>query len=195
MADGGRPPEAGSGSGAPSFDDDTTTGWAPPRPDEPVEASPPAGGDAPPPRGSDAPPPPWPFQSVLDQGPGGGAPGSVPPGPPPTWGGPGGSVPPPPAGGAPGGPGFAAPDLSRSSLAPDGDTWRDRTQRQPGPGAGPIVLGLLLILGGGFLLARELVPDLRVDIAWPYAVVTLGLVLILIAILRPPRPRDDRGWR
>jgi len=86
--------------------------------------------------------------------------------------------------------------LSRSALPPAGDEWRDRAARGDGPGAAPIVFGLLLILGGGFLLTRELVPELQVALAWPYVVIGLGLVLILLAFLRPPRsPRDDRGWR
>jgi threonine/homoserine efflux transporter RhtA len=58
------------------------------------------------------------------------------------------------------------------------------------------VLGLLLILGGGFLLARELFPELRVGVVWPYVVIGIGLALILLAFLRPPRrPGNDRGWR
>lgn len=85
--------------------------------------------------------------------------------------------------------------MSRGALTPAGHEWRDRAAPPPGPGIGPIVVGLLLILGGGFLLARELVPDLRITVVWPYVVVGLCPLLILAAFLRRPRPRDDRGWR
>jgi hypothetical protein len=81
------------------------------------------------------------------------------------------------------------PDLSREGLAPAGDAWRQRSQHHDGPGAGPIVIGVLLIVGGAFLLAREVMPGLRIDAVWPYAVVLLGLVFMVVAVLRPPQRR------
>jgi hypothetical protein len=49
------------------------------------------------------------------------------------------------------------------------------------------VFGLLLILGGSFLLARELVPDFRVAQVWPIVVMVVGVALILLAFVRGPR--------
>lgn len=72
-------------------------------------------------------------------------------------------------------------------LPPPSDAWRDRSRGREGPGSGPIVFGLLLILGGGFLLARELLPELRVNLIWPMVVICLGVLLVLLAFLRPPR--------
>lgn len=91
------------------------------------------------------------------------------------------------------GPSSSAADRAASAPGwqptPPGDGWRERGRRSEGPGSGPIVFGLLLILGGSFLLARELVPDLRVNLVWPVTVMALGAVLIVLAFLRPPRDR------
>jgi hypothetical protein len=80
-------------------------------------------------------------------------------------------------------------DLSREGLAPAGDAWQQRSQHHDGPGAGPVVIGVLLIVGGAFLLAREVMPGLRIDAVWPYAVVLLGLVFMVVAVLRPQQRR------
>ena len=50
--------------------------------------------------------------------------------------------------------------------------------------SGPLLIGLVLILVGGYLFARQYVPQLNVDVAWPYAAVALGIVLV-VASLRP----------
>jgi hypothetical protein len=125
-------------------------------------------------------------------------PGSATPGPgsPPLGGGPyPGSPPRPPAFGATPGSGLSRDAAmprgpGMDPLPPPSDEWRQRSRYRDGPGSGPIVFGLLLILGGGFLLARELYPDLRVNLIWPMVVIALGVVLVLLAFLRPPR--DDR---
>lgn len=52
-----------------------------------------------------------------------------------------------------------------------------------GPGlSGPSTLGLILVLVGAFLLARNLLPDLHLQRFWPLAIVVLGLYLVLSAV-------------
>jgi len=54
---------------------------------------------------------------------------------------------------------------------------------------GPIVAGLILIIVGGALLARELVPGLDLSQVWPWASVILGIGLVILSIRRaPPTP-------
>jgi hypothetical protein len=93
----------------------------------------------------------------------------------------------PPAGAVP--PTSASPAPGVAGAPPTTDQWRDRARDRGDRGAGPIVIGLLLILGGSFLLARELVPDLRVAQVWPIVVVVVGVVLIMLAFVRGPRQR------
>ena len=51
---------------------------------------------------------------------------------------------------------------------------------------GPIVAGLILIIIGGALLAREMVPGLDLSRIWPVASVILGIGLIILSIRRAP---------
>lgn len=54
---------------------------------------------------------------------------------------------------------------------------------------GPLVAGLILIIIGGALLARELIPGLDLSRIWPVASVILGLGLVVLSIRRaPPTP-------
>lgn len=58
---------------------------------------------------------------------------------------------------------------------------------------GPIVGGLILIIIGGALLARELVPGLDLSRIWPVASVILGIGLVILSIRRvPPAPPNAR---
>jgi phage shock protein C len=58
-------------------------------------------------------------------------------------------------------------------------------------GSGFAVLGVLLVLVGGLLLVRNLLPDLDLRLVGPAFLVVIGLVLVLGALGRrpsPPRP-------
>ncbi|MDQ6794157.1 MAG: PspC domain-containing protein [Chloroflexota bacterium] len=56
--------------------------------------------------------------------------------------------------------------------------WRERGRN------GPLVVGLILVLAGAWLLVRRYVPELDTSLLWPYALVILGAILIVVA-LRP----------
>jgi phage shock protein C len=58
------------------------------------------------------------------------------------------------------------------------DRWRDRGRN------GPLVVGLILVLAGAWLLLRRYVPLLDTSLLWPYALVVLGGILVVVA-LRP----------
>lgn len=56
--------------------------------------------------------------------------------------------------------------------------WRERGRN------GPLVVGLILVLAGAWLLVRRYVPQLDTSLLWPYALVILGAILVVVA-LRP----------
>jgi len=99
-----------------------------------------------------------------------GAPGSsgVPGAPGPAWpaGAPGAPYQPPPGG-------------------PTG-TWRSRAanDHRANEGAGPIVLGAILILVGGYFLLRQFIPALNPALFWPVLVIIGGVLLIALAVGR-----------
>jgi len=51
-----------------------------------------------------------------------------------------------------------------------------------GPGTGAVLLGVLLILGGVYLLARDYLPALRLNLAWPVVLVAIGVLLVFRSI-------------
>jgi phage shock protein C len=79
------------------------------------------------------------------------------------------------------------------------DQWRaqQRAERaahrtRHGPGSGGVILGTILILVGVWYLLREYVPAFEPDRFWPFALVGLGVVLLVIALgRRSGAPRDD----
>jgi uncharacterized membrane protein HdeD (DUF308 family) len=50
---------------------------------------------------------------------------------------------------------------------------------------GPLILGLILIVLGVFFLARQLIPNLDVNLLWPIVAIVAGAVLIVAAFVRP----------
>ncbi len=61
-----------------------------------------------------------------------------------------------------------------------------REHRERGGG---LVLGLILILIGGYFLVRQYIPQIDLDVTWPVVVVIVGVLLVLLAFL-PGRSRS-----
>jgi phage shock protein C len=98
-----------------------------------------------------------------------------------------------PAGPAPTGPvpdgSWVAPDGSTVPLAA-GTTSPPRHLRDPGDRArGGLIAGIVLILIGGFFLARQVFPLIDFGLWWPIAAIGLGVVLIVLAITPSRGPR------
>ena len=64
---------------------------------------------------------------------------------------------------------------------------RRAARRERGGAGGAIVLGLLLVLIGGWFLVRRFVPEIDAGLIWPVIIVALGVVLIVGSL----RPRSD----
>ena len=73
---------------------------------------------------------------------------------------------------APGGAGTGMPN-------PAGGSRRGPRER----GGGGLVAGILLILIGGFLLIRQVVPSIDLGFWWPTVAIVLGIVLVVLALL------------
>lgn len=103
--------------------------------------------------------------------------------------GPSEGVPSPNAGPVPEG-GWRAPDGSTVPLAAGG-TAPSRRRRDPADRT-PIALlaGLLLIVLGGWFLIRRFIPDVDLWFWWPLLAVAAGVVLLVVALLPPRRPRN-----
>jgi phage shock protein C len=63
---------------------------------------------------------------------------------------------------------------------------RRAARRQRGDSAVPLVIGVFLVLLGGFFLARQWVPELDWDWFWPAMLIALGVVLLVLALGRRP---------
>ena len=94
-------------------------------------------------------------------------------------------------------PGAAAPP-SASAAAPrywmpgsgvsraDARRARRAARRQRGDSAAPVVIGVFLVLLGGFFLARQWLPELDWDWFWPVMLIALGVLLLVLALTRHP---------
>jgi phage shock protein PspC (stress-responsive transcriptional regulator) len=85
--------------------------------------------------------------------------------------------------------GWRAPDGSTVPIATVATT-PGRHRRDPADRT-PIALlaGLLLIVLGGYFLIRKLIPDIDLWFWWPLLAVAAGVVLLVVALLPPRRPR------
>jgi phage shock protein C len=84
-----------------------------------------------------------------------------------------------PASAGPPGTPDSAPAGPMGSPAP----WTYRRQHRS-EASGPIVIGLILIIVGAYLLARQFVPAFNWGLIWPFIVIAGGLLLILVAFTR-----------
>src|SRR5438094_458730 len=92
------------------------------------------------------------------------------------------AAPPPGSGWQPGGTGWReARRAERDARRATHRVWRVE-RREQRPGGGAILLGVLLILGGVYLLARDYLPALRLNLAWPVVLVGIGVLLVFRSI-------------
>jgi len=70
---------------------------------------------------------------------------------------------------------------------------RRAARRQRGDGTAPAVIGVFLVLLGGFFLARQWLPELDWDGFWPVTLIALGVLLLVLAFGRRADGRIDRS--
>lgn len=63
-------------------------------------------------------------------------------------------------------------------------TTKESRRRERGPLSGGVIVGVILIVVGVWYLLREYVPALDPGRFWPFAIVALGVVLLLFAFRR-----------
>jgi phage shock protein PspC (stress-responsive transcriptional regulator) len=81
-------------------------------------------------------------------------------------------------------------EARQAATPPAGPSPRSAGRSGRSSGArGGLVAGLILILIGGFFLARELIPSIDLGFWWPTVAIGLGVVLIVVALL--PSGRSD----
>lgn len=68
---------------------------------------------------------------------------------------------------------------------------RRAARRQRGNSAAPAVIGVFLVLFGGFFLAREWLPALDWDWFWPTMLIALGVLLLVLALGRRDGDHGD----
>jgi phage shock protein C len=67
-----------------------------------------------------------------------------------------------------------------------------RASRHRGDSGAPVVIGVFLVLFGGFFLARQWLPELDWNWFWPAMLIGLGVLVLLLAL---GRRQDDHGDR
>ena len=70
---------------------------------------------------------------------------------------------------------------------PERQQWRSEAWRRAGRRriGGGFVIGLAMLLVGGYLLVRQAFPSIDADRLWPYGAVAVGLVLVVAAFVAP----------
>jgi phage shock protein PspC (stress-responsive transcriptional regulator) len=82
---------------------------------------------------------------------------------------------------------WLGPDGQRVDRTTTPHAWVEPAARHDDRG-GPLVLGLILVLIGGFFLIRQYAPDVDLGLVWPIAAVAVGALLVMLAFL-PDRAR------
>lgn len=74
----------------------------------------------------------------------------------------------------------SVPGTPPGTTAPAGGSWayRPPTERRDA-GGGAIILGAILVIVGGWLLAQRFLPSLEGRVVWPVILVFVGLALVL----------------
>jgi phage shock protein C len=76
------------------------------------------------------------------------------------------------------------PGPEPTGYAPTGWSGNRAGHNERGTNVGPIVIGLILIIVGGFFLARQFIPALDFGLIWPVVAIVGGLLLIAAAFVR-----------
>jgi phage shock protein PspC (stress-responsive transcriptional regulator) len=81
----------------------------------------------------------------------------------------------------------APTDASAPAAGASAPTWEAQEQRlRRGGSGGAVIFGVILIGLGVWFLIDQYVPAINSDLLWPVALVVLGVVLLAIALRRPP---------
>ena len=84
-------------------------------------------------------------------------------------------------------PGVAGSGAATGGAAP-GMAGTDRSPNEPRDlGNGPIILGLILVVVGGWLLLQRFLPQIEGRVVWPAALLIIGVLLVVVS-LRGRRP-------
>ena len=89
-----------------------------------------------------------------------------------------------------------APAIAASYWGPsrrEARAARRAARRQRGDSAAPAIVGVFLVILGGFFLIREWIPQLDFDWFWPLMLIGLGVLLLVLALGR--RPGDPGSAR
>ena len=74
----------------------------------------------------------------------------------------------------------AASGATPGGSAPAGGPWTYRSpDARRGDGGGAILIGAILVLVGGWLLAQRFLPNLEGRVVWPVILVIVGVVLVV----------------
>lgn len=80
----------------------------------------------------------------------------------------------------------SGPWEARQRDAQAGRAARREARRQRGESGAPAVIGILLVLLGGFFLVRQWLPQLDFDWFWPLMLIGVGVILLVVAVGRRP---------
>ena len=80
-----------------------------------------------------------------------------------------------PAGGTSGASGSATGSVAAPGVDPTPNQPRDL-------GNGPIILGLILVVVGGWLLLQRYLPEIEGRVVWPALLLIVGLVLVVVSM-------------
>jgi phage shock protein C len=84
----------------------------------------------------------------------------------------------------------AGVEVRQATSSPPGTSPAPARRNDQSDGSrGGLVAGLILIVIGGFFLARELLPSIDLGFWWPTVAIGLGVVLVVLALL--PSRRSD----